>query len=104
MHETNPANLQPRFHRTSRKLPQQLDIYPPAGASVRQLGGWLDFVESPIPIREERVPCEILEDGSLADSEKLLWFDEAMDEFGFEHLVPPDPVPRSESTEVRLVC
>ena len=104
MHETDPANLQPRLRPISRKLRQQLDDHPPIGIPAQRLSRWLDIVESPIPIREERALREILEDGSIEASERSLLLGRTMDELGLEPFMAPDPLPPVPIDEVRLVC
>jgi hypothetical protein len=104
MHETDPANLQPRLRPISRRLRAQLDEHPPRGASSQQVVRWLDIAESPIPIREERELRTILDDESLEGAEKSRRLGEAMDELGLEPFSAPDPLPPVSPDEVRLVC
>ena len=104
MHETDPANLQPRLRPISRRLRAQLDEHPPGGASSQQVVRWLDIAESPILIREERELRTILDHESLEGAEKSRRLGEAMDELGLEPFSAPNPLPPVSPDEVRLVC
>jgi len=104
MHETDPANLHPRLRPINRKLRTQLEDHPPNGVSAERLRRWLETVESPIPIREERVLREILEDESTRNGEKSRQIGETIDELGLEPFMAPEPLPPVDIDEVRLVC
>ncbi|NKI35130.1 helicase [Wenzhouxiangella sp. XN79A] len=104
MHETDPANLQPRLRPVSRRIAEQLSEHPPTRTPAEQLERWMECAESPIPLREERVLREILDREGLDEEQRSKLLGEAMDELGLEPFHAPDPLDPVPEEEVRLVC
>ena len=57
-----------------------------------------------IPMREERILREVLEDNSIEGSDKSTRIGETIDELGLEPYSAPSPLPPVKIDEVRLVC
>ena len=108
MHETDPANLQPKVDRINHLVAEFIREYPPRDLDSDSRKLALDILESPWPRREQnqlRTRFTSKEDRNQSDrytlSHELV---EYTLDTGLEPSKPPDPLPLIEPDDIKLLC
>jgi hypothetical protein len=102
MHDTDPANLQPKVRPTLRAAADQLRAHPPAGVDEVSLDRLIESLEAPWGARiERRIREALIWPEGVERSNAIA---RTIYELGLEPYRPPDPLPVIDRDEIRLVC
>lgn len=102
MHDTDPANLQPKLRPTLRSAAEQVRAFPPSGIDEPSLARLIESLEAPWGARIERQIREAL--NAPEGVERSNAVARTVGELGLEPYRPPDPLPVIDRDEIRLVC
>ena len=108
MHETDPANLQPKVDRINQQVAEFIREFPPRDINSDRTRLALDILESPWPRREQnelRARFKSKEDPDR--SERYTLSHELVEytlDTGLEPSQPPEPLPLIEPHDIKLLC
>ncbi len=108
MHETDPANLQPKVDRINHQVAEFIREYPPREIESDLTRDALDILESPWPRREQnelRTLFKSRED--LQQSEKYSLSNDLVEyvmNTGIERSQPPPALPLIDIDDIKLLC
>ncbi len=102
MHETDPANLQPRIRPLNRKVAEFIRKNTPAGIEQKKLDDVLDIVESPWAMRDEGRLRQwyVVEKNGVKKSEHLI---KKILSSGLEPFKTQDPLPPIKEDDIELL-
>ena len=104
MHETDPANLQPKVRPLNLRVAEFIRANVVVDMPEDRVARALDVLESPWPRREEIMLREWFEGGEREDAAlSRLLVDRILDT-GLEPVEPPPPLPPISPEDVRLLC
>ena len=104
MHETDPANLQPKVRPLNLRVAEFIRANVVVDMPEDRVARALDVLESPWPRREEVMLREWFEGGEREDAAlSRLLVDRILDT-GLEPVEPPPPLPPISPEDVRLLC
>jgi len=104
MHETDPANLQPRVPKINRELAEFLRETSYQGVPQKRLERCLDALEAPCSIREQRILRETSAAEYSSDGAKVLAVVETVENIGLEPFLAPAPLPPISPDDVHLIA
>ncbi len=104
MHETDPANLQPRVRPINLRAADFIRAHPPIGMADRDVSLALDIVEAPWPRREEVMLRGWLEDDELEGAEKAAALVQRILDSGLEPFRQPPLLPPISEDDIDLIC
>lgn len=104
MVETDPANLQPKLRPLNRRVAEFVRENVPPGIPSERITRALDILESPWPMREERMLREWFEDEAHAGVAKSQYVIERILETGLEPFREPPTLPPIRLEEIELIC
>ncbi len=108
MHETDPANLQPKVDRINQQVAEFIREFPPRDINSAPTRKALDILESPWPRREQNQLRSLFKSKeNLNNSEKQNLSHELVDyviKTGLEPSQPPPPLPLIEKDDIKLLC
>jgi hypothetical protein len=104
MHETDPANLQPKVSKFNRELANYIREHPPTGIEQARLERCLDAIESPCSRRDEIVLRDRFSQVYESDDVKSKAVLEEVERLGLEPYQAPHPLPPIVPEQIHLVC
>ena len=104
MHQTDPANLQPRVRPLNQRVAEFIRANPPIGYDDGRLRLALDIVESPWPRREEILLRGWFESEQLSGFEKARDLVEKVHTTGIEPYRQAPLLPPIDQDDVQLIC
>ncbi len=104
MHETDPANLQPKVRPLNHRVAEFIRANTPVDMSEERIQRALDILESPWPRREEIMLRGWFDDDTRAGVEKSQHLVEQILETGLEPLEPPPVLPPIQKDDIELIC
>lgn len=104
MHETDPANLQPKIRPLNRRAAEFIRINRPSDMSAESLEKALDILESPWSRREEVMLRDWFNDEKHAGVAKSRHIINGVLGTGLEPVNPPEPLPPIPKEEIELIC
>lgn len=104
MHETDPANLQPKVRPLNHRVAEFIRAHPPLGLEEARIERALDILESPWPFREERMLRGWFAEEDEEGTDRSTVLIDKILETGLEPSEPPPVLPPIEPDDVRLVC
>jgi hypothetical protein len=104
MHETDPANLQPRVPKLNREVAEFLRQYPPRDVEQAQIERCLEAVEAPCSRREENLLRNVFSAEYPSHDAKSKAILKEVERIGLEPFAAPSPLPPIEPDDVHLVC
>ena len=110
MHETDPANLQPKVDRINHQVAEFIRTHPPRDIASIEIRTALDILESPWPHRERtalhrwfRFNAEKDEDQPNKQDLAHNLVDNVL-KTGLQPSQPPPPLPLIEKDDIKLLC
>ncbi len=104
MHDTDPANLQPRIRPLNHKIVEFLRGEGSHGIAQDQLIRAIEILESPWPRREEMMLKRWFEDENSDSATRTRTIVAQILATGLEPSEPPSPLPPIEPDDVELLC
>ena len=104
MHETDPANLQPRVRPLNLRVADFIRAHPAVDIPEQEVNRALDILESPWPRREEIMLRRWFEDQDLDGAALSASLIKQITASGLEPVEPPQPLPPISSDEIQLLC
>lgn len=104
MHETDPANLQPKIRPLNREVAAFLRDHPPPGIEQVRLERCLDAIESPWSLREENQLRLVWGSDCPEASAKSAALLTEVERLGVEPFRSPAPLPPIEAEDIHLIC
>ena len=104
MHDTDPANVQPRIRPLNHRVVAFLRAHGARGIPNEKLIRAIDILESPWPRREEMMLKRWYEEEAADDAQRARTIVEQVLETGLEPAVLPDPLPPIELDDIELLC
>lgn len=104
LEQTDPRNVQPDIPKIFRDVGDHLEQHPPEGVIEDELENIIKSIQAPTGKRYGREFREIYEDKDLTAREKSAQFVEKVEELGLQPFEAPDPLPRIEEDQIKLVC
>jgi SNF2 family DNA or RNA helicase len=102
MHETDPANLQPKVRPLNQKIATYIRDHIPQDFEKEKIYKALDILESPWPRRDEVLLRQWFEE-NLPNLEKTKFLIEKINSSGLEPIHTPEPLPPITIDEVELL-
>lgn len=104
MHETDPANLQPRVRPLNLRVAEFIRANPALGMAEEKVTRALDILESPWPRREEIMLRQWFEMDEYAGASRSRFLVEQILETGLVPAEPPPLLPPIKPEDVELLC
>ena len=104
MHDTDPANIQPRIRPLNHRVVEFLRIHGSHGLPQDKLIRAIDILESPWPRREEMMLKRWYEDETADDATRARAIVEQVLDTGLEPTVSPAPLPPIQPDDIELLC
>lgn len=104
MHETDPANLQPRVRPLNLRVAEFIRSNPPLDVPEDHVTGALDILEAPWPRREEMMLREWFETDEHIGAALSQFLIEQVLDTGLEPVVPPPLLPPISPEDIELLC
>ena len=104
MHETDPANLQPKVRPLNLRVAEFIRANVVVDMPEDRVARALDVLESPWPRREEVMLREWFEGGEREDAALSRFLVDRILDTGLEPVEPPPPLPPISPEDVRLLC
>lgn len=104
MHETDPANLQPKVRPLNQRVAEFIRAHRPGDDDGQHVNEALDILESPWPRREELLLREWFNDDERQGIEKARHLVRLVRESGLEPFNQPQLLPPIELDDIELVC
>lgn len=104
MHDTDPANIQPRVRPLNHRVVEFLRDHGSISIPHDQLIRAIEILESPWPRREEMMLKRWYEDESTDDATRARTIIEQVLDTGLEPTRPPTPLPPIELNDIELLC
>ena len=104
MHETDPANLQPKVRPLNLRVAEFIRAHAVVDMPEDRVTRALDVLESPWPRREEIMLREWFEGGEHEDAARSRLLVDRILDTGLEPVEPPPPLPPISPEDVRLLC
>jgi hypothetical protein len=104
MHETDPANLQPKVRPLNQRVAEFIRAHRPADDDGQQVNEALDILEAPWPRREELMLRDWFNEEGREGVAKSRWLVARVKETGLEPFNQPQLLPPIDLEDVELVC
>jgi len=101
---TDPTHLQPKVRKLNRQVATFLREHPPDNVTEEQLRRYLDSVETPWTLRDEKQLREVFEKSYPDDQARAAAVAKMIEEIGIEPSEPVQTYPLIKKDEVILVC
>ena len=103
--KTDPANIQPRIRPLNHRVAEFMRNYTPVGADQQRWTRAIDILESPWPMRDERMLREWFEnDAASTKFQRAEMLAKKILGSGLEPLISPEPLPPIEHDDIQLLC
>ena len=102
MHETDPANLQPKVRSTNLKVAEFLRSASSTDIDQDQINKALDIIESPWPRRDEKL-LRAWFDEDLSENTKIRQLVKRVLDSGLEAPKPPEVLPPIKEDNIELL-
>ena len=104
MHETDPANLQPKVRPLNLRVAEFIRANPPLDVSQDKVSRALDILESPWPRREEMMLRDWFDSEEQEGAALSQFLIEQILDTGLEPVVPPPLLPPITPEDIELLC
>ena len=108
MHETDPANLQPKVDRINHQVAEFIRAHPPREIASNDIRDALDILESPWPRRDQitlrRWFNAEKDEGRPNNQDLALNLVDNVLKTGLQPSQPPPPLPLIEKDDIKLLC
>ena len=101
--EVDPANLQPKIPKPNRDAAELVRSTPPSEIEEKQLGRYLDILESPWPRRESNRLRMTMRSEDTEKSEVVSSILKLIDQIGIEPSPTQEPLPPIEKDDIHLI-
>lgn len=103
MHETDPANTQPKLRPLNERVSNLVQRHPPAELSEDRVAAALAAIAAPWSRREENAARAVFEAQYPSESDRAFAVIQEVERLGIEPLRLPDPLPPIRPEDIHLV-